>query len=287
MLYDDDDLNTKSVKLLGEKFISRKDVKARQAPDGAWMPVRKDSHDASSEYAPWTLMDFKMHLSGEATYGHYLLDTDNNCKLFAFDLDVRASRDGNEHTEPESFHYAGPSGEQMEFNPREVWVNRDTEHPTYERISRQLRGLAESLALAIDRIFEGEVGVAVCDTGGKGLHIYGFTGLQPASVARQAAHYVLETLGHGVFVPSRGSNFYRYINPEVPDAYDCVEIEVFPKQDELTDGGLGNLMALPCGVNKRTGRNRPFVTFRGTGAGSGEWTPIDQIVALEGGKPWD
>jgi hypothetical protein len=239
------------------------------------MPFRSDPRDANSAWAPWTMIDFKTHLSGQRSYGHYMLDENNNTKLFAYDLDIM------QPTQANGFTWRTPEGEL--YNPREVWVTQDTEHPMYLRLRRQLRTMAQALCTALNEMFGDDVRVAVCDTGGKGLHVYGFYGLMPASVARQVSVGMLEEIGG--FTPRRGDNFFFYDNPENPDALDCIEVEVFPKQDELTDGGLGNLMALPCGKNVKTGRERPFVTFADLDLDSG-WKPIDPIDALTAVASW-
>lgn len=285
MYYDDQERDTQLVKLLGEKFIQRKDVKARQTPDGEWMPVRQDPKDSASKLMPWTMMDFELHLSGQASYGHYLLDEDSMCKFFAFDIDVLATRPKTDTFEGEFFHYTDAEGERHEIDPRTVWVFGADGDPAKEFIRRQLRNLAEGLAKAIWRIFEGQVKVLVSDTGAKGLHVYGVpaTGAIEAKIMRDLANGVLSDLGG--FEPQKGNNFFRYANPDYPEAFHLLEVEVFPKQDTLPEGGFGNLMALPLGVNRKTDRHRPFVTFRGLDR-SGGWVALDPIEAMTEDCPW-
>lgn len=291
MRYDDDSQNIKLVKLLGGAFIQRRDVKAVQNRDGSWMPVREDSKDPDSPFLPFTMMDFQYHLSGQRSYGHYLLDTENNCKLFAFDLDVCKPSGVDGGT---VFSYREDDGTMVEYNPRAVWLGQDVGHPMYGDLKRQLTGMALALQLAITDLFGDDVRVAVCDTGGKGLHVYALYGVMPAEVARQAAHGVLEALGG--FTATKGDNFFQYSTPENPNGYNSIELEVFPKQDTLEPGGLGNLMALPCGVNRKTGRERPFVRFdlskmlegeeagrsRSDSVAMAEWSSADPIEILEG-----
>lgn len=282
MLYEDESKNTDLIRLLGSSFIARRDVKAMQHDDGAWMPVREDMQDNSSPFLPWTMMDFKFHLGGQRTYGHYLLDTDNKCKLFAFDLDVVKPNPKKD------IEFVLDDGEPSFYNPREVWMEQQTEHPAYPDIHRQLTGMAMALTLAIQDVFGSDIKVAVCDTGGKGLHVYALYGDMPATVARKAANGVLEKLGG--FTPTSGDNFFMYSTPENPNGYSAVCVEVFPKQDKLTEDGLGNLMAMPCGVHQVTKRPRSLVRFLSTAddpdASKGWATLDDPIEALEGGTPW-
>ena len=236
------------VKLLGKNFIQRRDAKAIQTKDCQWIPVRRDDKDTN---IPFSMDDFKKHLMGSATYGHYLLDQENNCKLFAFDLDV----------------VEGPvplSGTDETYSPRKVWLDgaidpaaRATEE--YAEVRSQLARLGRGLAVAIRDCFEGQVPVAVCDTAGKGLHVYGLTGTRPAAAQRELALGLLKLVGD--FVPLKGKNFFQYRPESDPESLNAVTIEVFPKQDTLQAGGLGNLLALPLGVNRRTGGRREFVAF--------------------------
>lgn len=76
-------------------------------------------------------------------------------------------------------------------------------------------------------------------SGGKGFHFWFFLRDPiPASAARQALQRVAQRVG--------------------PDL-SCFSLEVFPKQDQLAGKGLGNLVKLPLGIHRGTGK-RSFFT---------------------------
>jgi len=58
-------------------FASRRDVYAKQQPDGGYLKVEE----------PLTAQVVERHLSGEVTIGFYQLDGDNNVKWLCWDLD--------------------------------------------------------------------------------------------------------------------------------------------------------------------------------------------------------
>ncbi|MCU0588879.1 MAG: CRISPR-associated primase-polymerase type A1 [Syntrophobacteraceae bacterium] len=71
-------------------------------------------------------------------------------------------------------------------------------------------------------------------SGGKGFHFWFFlAGPVPAASARQALQ--------------------RLTRPLEPDL-SCFTLEVFPKQDQLAGKGLGNLVKLPLGLHRGTGK---------------------------------
>lgn len=256
-------------RLIGEKFISRKSVKAFQRPDGAWFPVtgRRPSdpeYATDPQYEPMKMSDFTRHFSGEQTMGHYMLDDDDNCKLFAFDLDLRKSI-------PNADPPYIPEVAGVPCEPRESWLDRTD--PLWDELCKELRVLADGLALSIHRRLD--VPVAILNSGGKGLHVYAFTGLHPASVQRELGRGILDGLA---FKPSKGDNFYR------PTWDSFVEIELFPKQDSLDGKNLGNLMRLPLGVNQKTGQTSTFITSK---AAQNVLVPMDPIDALTGDLPWE
>lgn len=255
------------VRLLGTRFIQRKDVKAFQATDGAWYPARE----------PMTMADFTAHLAGTKTLGHYLLDTDNNCKFFAFDLDlVKHGRDcpgGGCKGCPVLVE--GVDGVTYETMPREIW---HLDHPVVPVLTRHLKFMAEGLARSIFKLWDGAVPVAISASGHKGLHVYALTGSIKAEAARAAAIASLQNYS-SVLVPFKGENFWRH-----KTEYHTLDIEVFPKQTSLDGKDLGNLMSLPLGINRVTGKRKFFITTKG---------PQDELVemnperVLSGDNPWD
>ena len=73
-----------------------------------------------------------------------------------------------------------------------------------------------------------------------------------AAVARSLAISILEDFD--CFDAVHGEMVWHH-----RDGYRCCEIEVFPKQDEVNEGGFGNLLRLPLGVHRRTGQEGFFV----------------------------
>ena len=91
-------------------------------------------------------------------------------------------------------------------------------------------------------------------SGGKGYHFwFFFTEPVPAALPRQAL-----------------SRLVKRIAPDIS----CFTLEVFPKQDQLTGKGLGNLVKLPLGVHRVTGKQSHFPRIQ-------DRTPWAQMRALE------
>lgn len=254
------------VRLLGTRFVQRRDVKAVQGEHGkGWYPRRE----------PFTMQDFEDHFTGKQTFGHYLVDEEGNCKLFAFDLDlVKHGREcPGAGCQGCTVPVDGDDGETYNVIPREVWQQGtvvDTD------LTFQLRCLAEGLAYRIWRTLG--IHTAIAASGHKGVHVYGFTGTMPAESVRQLAVEFLNSWG-GVFEPFKGNVFWRHNHAYLP-----VEIEVFPKQGNLEGKDLGNLMALPLGYHRRTGRFKHFVSCT---EGLNTLPVMDARAALSGVLPWE
>lgn len=226
--------NRTLAKLLGSRFVQRRDVKAVQQADGSYRPDR----------SKFTLADIEAHLAGERTLGHYLVDPDGKCRLFAYDIDL--AKEGRWRPDP-NVDYSIP------IAPRDIWAATDDD--SLEEIRADLReqmvALAHGLAQRTHRLTD--LPVAISYSGAKGVHVYCFTGEIEAAEAREAAIEILDSFSY--FAPHRGKNFYRH-----EFAFPSLEIEVFPKQDEVRAGdGLGNLMRLPLGVHRRSGSNGFFL----------------------------
>lgn len=205
-----------------QRFISRTDVKAVQQGDGTYRPDR----------SPWTVSEISRHLAGEATFGHYLLGEDNSCKLFALDIDLDTK---------------GEFANGEPFSPRDVWLAGPS--PARTLLQRQLRGLAEGLAWRAKRICK--VPTAVAYSGSKGLHVYGFMGVTTAELAREAAVAAVDYADNYAVL---GHNFWK------SPAFPFLTVELFPKQDKVREGdGLGNLMRLPLGIHRKTGKSGVFI----------------------------
>lgn len=247
--------NTDLIKALGTRFIERRDVKAVQGEGIPWQPVKEK----------FSLQDFEDHLAGTRTFGHYLVSPEGNAKFLAFDLDLNTTgRWYSQDADPDQYN---------ECNPRDVWL--DDSHPGLWSLRYEMRIIAESLVAKIDRLLS--VPVAVAYSGGKGLHVYAFTGSQPAWALRKTAKVVMDQMYS--WKPSKGDNFFQY-----PKEYPNITIEVFPKQDEIGSDGFGNLMALPLGIHKATGKRKYFCAFN-VPLDQG-WTEMDPVQALEGEMSW-
>lgn len=241
--------------LIAKLFIARPDVKAHQAGPGPhvgqyFTHIQPGTRN-NPVYIPWNRASIQQHIAGQATYGHYLLSKDSKAKLFAFDIDI--DKEAMLPTMPiPAFQEDGDPTEWLNSfqmrNAREAWLNRAD--PARDFMKTSMR----SLAHVIQRVIEDELGVptAVAYTGAKGLHVYGFTGLMPAKEVREAAMLVIEALP---IVATRGKMMYKWNrqNQEGFAEHELFSIEVFPKQDELSnEDGFGNLMRLPLGRNQKS-----------------------------------
>lgn len=259
--------------MLARRFIARRDVKAVQNSNGGYRPVT----------SPFQMADLIAHVQGKATFGHYLLDQHNMCKFFAFDIDLNEGDCENRTKEfippcceaghgnwldlpsleampPEDLTHEEASA-WMEENtvirparPRDAW--RDRSHPGRTWWKTQMRSLSDMLA---SRIRTGlGIPALVTYTGGKGVHVYGFTGHLDAENVRAGAIHVLESLNR--FKPVAGQNFYGDTNTHWYDSFAAnLTIEVFPKQTTVEPGHYGNLMRLPFGRNLKNPHDPTFI----------------------------
>jgi hypothetical protein len=269
---------------IAKRFIARRDVKAIQFDDGAYCPdVRLAEIDAemqaqgkhSNRLGPYGPVGFKMshlrdHLAGTKTYGHYLLDHDGTCKLFALDIDLEKEGHWIDFREGEHWQiYQGA--------PRDEW--RDRAHPSRAWYKYQMKALATKFANSLKKL---DIPCAIAYTGNKGIHVYGFTGLMQAAEVREVAKIVLDTTGE--FAPYRGDNFYKHVSEDPTSGFQNFSVEVFPKQDTLEGKDLGNLMRLPLGRNRKT-TDPTFFIYMG-----GRMTDLrphpDQARVLEMGDPF-
>lgn len=247
--------------LIGERFIQRSDVKAIQFANGAYIPDRKLKIPGDHAPLGWFGRHILSHIEGRASYGHYLLDADNNTKLFAFDVDLIdpdpekgealgswfEMPDFSELPEDMSDEEFDKLVVEHECNPRELWT--DGSAPGARKWYKyQMSMLARKLTSVIRS--ELNIPCAAAYSGHKGIHVYGFTGTMPASEARAGALLVLEASGE--FEPLHGENFFKHKHGG-PMGYPSFSIETFPKQNTVTNkDGLGNLMRLPMGRNLKS-----------------------------------
>ncbi len=270
-------LRTELAKLISKKFIQRRSAKAEQSLGGAWHPVRElDQHGKmTGPNIPWKLGDLRDHLDGTKTFGNYMVDEESNVKLFVLDIDLDEtglwvqwpylgadSEEANKYfTEDQAANDALFMNDTIihESTPRQDWHNR--KHPARTWYKLQLRTLSDLLHRAISK----ELGIqtAIAYTGNKGLHVYGFTGTMPASQAREGALLALEAAslmypGNVDVQPFRGKNFYKFSDDDPHSMFTNMTIEIFPKQEALSQGGYGNLVRLPLGRNLKHHRDPCF-----------------------------
>lgn len=280
----DAEKTTHTANLLASKFIARSDVKAVQRSNGDYNPVDK----------PFSRRDIEAHLHSEVTYGHYLLNAHSQCKLFVFDIDL----DKWDTVHPENNEYlrapteVDSDGVWTNFapcDPREVWLDR-SKKVERQYFKYQLRMMAQQLAATINE----ELGlqVACAYTGAKGLHVYGLTGLMPASDVRDGATLVIEKMG--AFDQLRGNNFFKHKKVNQPASpvfdeeasYQCLTLEVFPKQITLDGKGYGNLCRLPLGKNLKNPADPTFFLDFRANFGDQCFTPRDAVDALTCASYW-
>lgn len=225
-----------------------------------------------SPKVPWRRSDIEAHLNGSQTFGHYVLSPDDQCKLFAFDIDLKKDnpKTGFRGSYVPNF---GQSPSTVEFcDVREAWHNR--KHSGRDWLKYQLKMTAHRLMAVIDK--ELELPCAAAYTGNKGVHVYAFTGTISADEAFDGAHIVLDALGE--WSPTRGANFFEHANIDPLLGYPNLSIEVFPKQKSLDGKSLGNLLRLPLGKNLKNPKDPTF--FLDMTSPMAVMAPLDPHFAL-------
>lgn len=253
--------------LIAKKFISRRDVKAVQRSNGDYNPVQ----------SPFSRKDLAAHLEGRKTYGHYMLGKDGTCKLIAFDIDLEQRSDKN----PVGWAPTDSTlSEFTECNPREIWGDR-TKKQERAWLKYELKMAAHTLVRAVEELLA--VPVAAAYSGGKGIHVYAFTGAISGSDAREGAEIVLDSVEN--FKLFRGNNFYRIPDPRPGLLYSNISIEIYPKQSAVSEkDGYGNLMRLPLGRNLKSNDPTFFLDLTSP---MGQFKRLDPLVALSDSySPW-
>jgi hypothetical protein len=261
--------------LLAKAFIARTDVKAVQHRDGSWSPHTINGK-RDGQRIKWRREDLNAHIAADRSYGHYLLSQDNQCKLFAFDIDLEKN---NEKTGFQGSYVTGEEDPQIEYcDAREAWKNRA--HPGRPWFKYQFKLMAHKLMRAIHE--ELELPCAAAYSGNKGVHVYAFTGPISGEEAREGAQIVLDSMD--CFKATRGTNFFRHTNEDPVEGFPNLSIEVFPKQGSLDGKDLGNLMRLPLGRNLKNPKDPTF--FIDMTAPMGVMQPVDPEWALTTVDPW-
>ena len=247
-------------KFIADRFIARYDVMAEQAyghrwhKDGAYYPLER----------PFTLQEILDHINGRSRRGHYLLNQDDRCKLFAFDLDYDK---GEFEFYLDGGGYTG-SDETVVFSPGAAL--RDPESPYRPLAIKHLRAMAEGLAAAARRMWDEVTDTVIGFSGSKGLHVYClFDGLVAGEVAKRFAQATLvsPSFGEPLFRATRGDNFWQHRDPLL---FPGINVETFPKQI-TKKGSYGNLMRLPYGIHAKSGQYGFFID---------ETAPLDQLVPI-------
>lgn len=240
------------VGLIARRFIQNRAVKAIQFSNGDYVPDFK-MKDPTRHGLGFTVGHLQRHLTGSDTYGHYLLDAESQCRMFAFDIDLKD--EGNWVYQPNWDQLSQDITEdewreKIEVHegvdPQALWHDR-TQGLARDWYKKQMMELARKFAAAITEI---GVDCATAYSGNKGVHAYGFTGPIPAEEVREGAMCVMDMLDD--FEPAHGKNFFRHKNLDPENGYTNFSVEVFPKQVNLEGKKLGNLMRLPLGKNQKS-----------------------------------
>ena len=228
-------------KLMGQLIIGRKDAKAVFL-NGQWIAKREK----------YTLGDFRNHLFGDVCLGAYLLDADSTVRCIAFDVDLKPKGDyfmlGDLAADDRNNFRPYPVSEATGTLDPDIRHDGDLEAALHDP-NNEAHRWAGSLVHSTVRFIEKEVGDSLglasttIITGG-GAHVFvPFGEPFPAGEARAMAHSVMD--GIPIF-ERKSENFYTN-SLDKP----TVDIEIFPKQDSLTDpDSLGNLIRLPFGIHE-------------------------------------
>lgn len=269
-------MNNDLAVLYAKRFIQRRDVKAVQFASGAYSPDRELK--TIGQHAPlgFQMSHLEAHLEGSRTYGHYLLDQNDQCRMFAFDLDLETTGAYIDLIDP--WQSENEAHTAHTCNPRDAWLDRAS--PARPWLKMQMSMLARKLCSQI--IKELEIPCAAAYSGSKGVHVYGFTGELPAAEVRKYANYVLGSTDDWELY--KGQHFFRHKLRDPEMGYPNFSLEVFPKQDSLDGKDLGNLMRLPMGRNLKSPDPCFFLDFS---------TPIgvlaphpDPVSLLNSGNPY-
>lgn len=228
-----------AAKLMGMLFVGRREAKA-VFKNGQWLAKREK----------YTLSDFRNHLFGQTCLGAYLLDSDSMIKCIAFDVDLlkyQTIKPGvtrgvpyYEISDSPDLQYPEAVGE-LDLELQRGDLEAALHNPD-DPAHRWACSLVLSTVQFIKSMVYETLGLTstVIVTGG-GAHVFvPFGEPIPAAEGRAMAHSVME--GIPIF-KRKSENFYT--NSEDDPS---VDIEIFPKQDALTDlDSLGNLIRLPFG----------------------------------------
>lgn len=253
------------VALMGKLLIARKDVKAIETPKG-WMPDRQRAPRGTAARdmpcLPMTMTDFEAHFtSKDRCMGTYLLDSENRVKFFAIDIDLKTEGAWMINLpDMDSLDKAANTWRYDEdkivglFDLESTYVGNleealhNSNHVGYRWARCVVRDVCEQIYKAV--IDQLGLHPLVVVTGG-GAHVLVPLGQPtPAIEARAMANVVMESTNYELF---KGDCFWRpLLGDGKPNEQYGVEIEVFPKQNELGNtAGFGNLIRLPLGYHQQ------------------------------------
>lgn len=266
--------------LIVSRMIARKDAKAIQRFNGdgevIYTPVRTGPKDAKVD-VPWSREDFEAHLAGDKTFGHYLVNTDNECKIVCFDIDLR--KEGYLPQVHDTANGVPPDNFVKVDDLRGAWHNRREVGRTF--MKSQFRLAAHQLSRIVQENLGSEYDVCVAYSGNKGVHVYVLLPeARDAEMARQMGVMVMDA--SGCWVPNTESSeiFFRHDNQDPSEGMPNLSIEVFPKQGNVNGGGYGNLVRLPLGKNLKHTDPTFFIDMT---APLVDLKPLDPIRALTPG----
>lgn len=251
--------------LIAKLFIARPEIKAKQ-----WESNGRVGY--SPVESKFSRSDLTAHLSGDVTYGHYLSDTNEMCKLITFDVDISSSPEaavpdlnGPDFFDPE----AVPNW--TKGSALAIWRDRKDSRRAW--IKHNFKSISHRISEFC--LKELDLPCRTAYTGNKGIHVYAFfKDRVHISDAHDAAQVVLESLGYKRII---GQNFYgRDVPEELPHS-----VEIFPKQTQLTGKGYGNLVRLPLGKNLKSPKDPTFfIETDLSKSPMSEFLPVDPVDTL-------
>lgn len=276
-------MSTSLPALIAKRFIQRRDVKAIQFDNGDYVPDSK-LKDSTRHGNGFKMSHLNAHLEGTESYGHYLIDENDKCRIFCLDVDLEQTgsyvempsdwsniQDDADLTDAMNVH---------ECNPREAWADRRNVHAR-SWYKMQMKSIASRFASVITKDLQ--LPCAVTYSGNKGIHVYGFLGESNAKDCREAGLLALDLTDE--WDAFRGKNFYHHRNSDPVLGYPSFSVEIFPKQDSLEGKNLGNLLRLPLGVNRKKPKDPTF--FLDLTGPMGDFNPHkDPVQLLESGDPF-
>ena len=221
------DEQTRLQDALAKLFIARPDVIAIQRNDGAYNPL---------EGIKWSRDRLSQHIRGSQTYGHYAINGEH-AKFFCFDLDFKTKC--TLYPEDSPLH-----------NPRKHWQETNGADPY---LRWQLRTMADLFTYRIARTGTRQLATF---SGSKGVHVYGFPKpgiLQSAASLRKTGQKIMDDMGY--FFQQRGTSGINYSGNSSCPTIGLFDVELFPKQDAVKNGGYGNLVRMELGIHRKS--NQP------------------------------